>query len=105
MSDSEKAQGLRPRKIQSLDDAVNVFAASRIKRLDPKKIVEGLRKEGIGNLEQLASSIVGSVSALDPEDLICFPYYVYRRDNPLFDEDLRHDLEQFDQLVKRQFGG
>ena len=104
MSEPTKAQGPRQRKIQSLDQAVNVFAAARIRRLDPKKIVEGLRKEGIGNIEQLASAVVGSVAALDPEDLICFPYYVYRRDNPLFDEELRQDLQQFEQLVNRQIG-
>jgi len=103
MSDSEKADATNRRKPQSLDAAVNAFAASRIKRLDPKKIVEGLRKEGIGNLEQLAGAI-SSISALDPEDLICFPYYVYRRRNPLFEEDLRHDLEQFEQFAKRQIG-
>jgi hypothetical protein len=105
MSESEKAEGQRPKKVQSLDEAVNVFAAARIKRLDPKRIVEALRKEGIENIDQLASSIVGSVSALDPEDLICFPYYVYRRRNPLFEEELRQDLAQFEQLAKRQFGG
>jgi hypothetical protein len=105
----QKAEGLRPSpKIQSLDDAVNVFAAARIRKMNPKKIVEALRKEGIENIDQLASRIVssaGSVSALDFEDLICFPYYVFRRRNPLFEDDLRQDLEQFDQLVKRQIGG
>jgi hypothetical protein len=106
----EKVEGLRPspKKIQSLDDAVNVFAANRIRKMDPKKIVEALRKEGIENIDQLAGAIVGSagsIAGLDFEDLICFPYYVFRRRNPLFDDDLRRDLEQFEQFAKRQIGG
>lgn len=92
------------RKPTSLDAAVNSFAAQKIHHLDRAKVLEGLRKAGIHDLETLVGAAVSSISELDPEDLICFPYYVYRRNNPLFQEELREDVQQLEQFVARQIG-
>jgi hypothetical protein len=93
------------RKARSLDAAVKTFARKKIKSLDRKKVLTQLRKEGIDSLETLVGAAIGSVAALDPEDLICYPYYIYRRFNPLGQEELAEDLKQFDRFAEQQFGG
>jgi hypothetical protein len=92
-------------KARSLDAAVKAFARKKVKGLDRKKVLAALRKEGIDSLDTLVSSAIGSVAALNPEDLICYPYYIYRRDSPLFPDELREDLEQFNRFADQQFGG
>ncbi|HEY7213174.1 MAG TPA: hypothetical protein VIC28_01025 [Thermoanaerobaculia bacterium] len=95
----------RGRRAQSLDAAVKAFSRKKIKSLDRDKVLTALRKEGIDSLETLVGAAIGSVAALDPEDLICYPYYVYRRFNPLFEEELGQDLKEFDRFAQQQFGG
>lgn len=90
------------RKIASLDQALSVFTAQKIKKLDQKEVLEALRKEGIGNLEQLVERTVGSINALDPEDLICYPYYIYRRRDPLFGDRIQREIEEFADFAKNQ---
>ncbi|HSG40653.1 MAG TPA: hypothetical protein VLE27_13515 [Thermoanaerobaculia bacterium] len=103
MSDkADEKASVQPRKVASLDQALSVFAAQKIKKLDRKEVLEALRKEGIGNLEQLVDSTIGSINALDPEDLICFPFYIYRRRNPLFGDRIQVEIEEFTNFAKNQ---
>ena len=102
---AETASKARRKKPTSLDAAVNSFAAQKIHKLDRQKVLDGLHKAGIRDLESLVGAAVSSISELDPEDLICFPYYIYRRHDPLFQDDLREDLQQFEQFAARQIGG
>src|SRR5262249_13794293 len=101
---AESASKARHKKPTSLDAAVNSFAAQKIRKLDRQKVLDGLHKAGIRDLETLVSSAVSSISELDPEALICFPYYIYRRHDPLFQEELEADLRQFEQFATRQIG-
>jgi len=104
MPTPESPEKGRP-KTRSLESALDAFAKKKIRGLDKKKVLAELRKEGIDSLETLVSSAIGSVAALDPEDLICYPYYIYRRFNPLFEEELREDLKQFERFAEQQIGG
>ncbi len=102
---SEAASKARHKKPTSLDAAVNSFAAQKIHKLDRQKVLDGLKKAGIHDLETLVGAAVSSISELDPEDLICFPYYIYRRNDPLFQEELGEDLRQFERFTTGQIGG
>lgn len=103
----------------SLSEAVALHALDQVSKLDANQVLESLREQGIGSLEDLVSqtiesasqrvSDVSSVSELEPWEWYCWKWFIYR---PLpFDEIREQLVSQADRFnpsldkINQQLGG
>ena len=95
-------------KLHSLDQAVAVHATRKLAATKPEDLVAQLRAQGIGNIEDLAKTIVshaaGAVrsNAFDPEYFpVCYKFTTAR---PHFGDISQEELQGFIREVQAGIG-
>ena len=101
----------------SVVDVAKLYARQRVAKLDSGEVLETLRAQGIGSLEDLVAEViqsagagldVGSKGQLEPWEVFCFDWFIYRRP-PIggwLEEIVQPDIrERLDDLEGRIGGG
>lgn len=72
----------------SVVDVARLHARQRVAKLDSDQVLETLRAQGIGSLEELVAEMiqsagrgldVGSKGQLEPWEIFCFDWFIYKR--------------------------
>ena len=103
----------------SVVDVARLYARQRVAKLDSDEVLETLRAQGIGSLEELVAEMiqsagrdlgVGSKGLLEPWELFCFDWYMYRRPpmggiQELVQPEVLEGLDELEGRISRAGGG